>query len=248
MAWPSRGEGAPPGECRELILDALRGMAVQTLRSPPAFSLGIRWYVPLRMLRPAVRVQFWKLGIEFGFVPAPLTAEQHHQKVIDRLSGPTREVDDGRISQKLVDKFPDSDVESAPKKNKDSWGIRRRLPDERDALVHSFVLGDMEGTVTVGLYDDGMPGEIFLHLDKMGETMQGWANAFGIAFSTALQFGAPLDLLTKRLELVRFKPDGWSKHPDVRYARSVVDYLMRWLRCEYLSEPVASEAASAPEG
>ncbi len=107
--------------------------------------------------------------------------------------------------------------------------VRRKLPDERKAITHKFDVAGHEGYVTVGLYEDGTPGEIFLVLAKEGSTISGLADAFAQAVSYCLQYGVPLEILVYKFSHVRFEPAGMTKNPDLRFAESIVDYVFRWM-------------------
>jgi ribonucleoside-diphosphate reductase alpha chain len=113
--------------------------------------------------------------------------------------------------------------------------MRRKLPDERHAITHKFDIAGHEGYITVGLFDDGMPGEIFLVMAKEGSTISGFADAFAQAISYALQYGVPLQDLVDKFSHVRFEPSGMTKNPDVRFAKSIVDYIFRWMAAKFLS-------------
>ncbi|MCA1652263.1 MAG: vitamin B12-dependent ribonucleotide reductase, partial [Acidobacteria bacterium] len=112
---------------------------------------------------------------------------------------------------------------------------RRKLPDERAAITHKFDIAGHEGYVTVGLFEDGQPGEIFLVMAKEGSTISGFADAFAQAISYALQYGVPLQDLVDKFSHVRFEPSGMTKNPDVRFAKSIVDYIFRWMASKFLS-------------
>ena len=113
---------------------------------------------------------------------------------------------------------------------------RRRLPDERQSITHKFDIAGHEGYITVGLYEDGQPGELFLTMAKEGSTISGFADAFAQAISYALQYGVPLQDLVDKFSHVRFEPSGMTKNPDVRFAKSIVDYIFRWLAAKFLSQ------------
>jgi len=113
--------------------------------------------------------------------------------------------------------------------------MRRKLPDERQAITHKFDISGHEGYITVGLFEDGMPGEIFLVMAKEGSTISGFADAFAQAVSYALQYGVPLQALVDKFSHVRFEPSGMTKNPDVRFAKSIVDYIFRWMASKFLS-------------
>jgi ribonucleoside-diphosphate reductase alpha chain len=113
--------------------------------------------------------------------------------------------------------------------------MRRKLPDERHAITHKFDISGHEGYITVGLFEDGMPGEIFLVMAKEGSTISGFADAFAQAISYALQYGVPLQALVDKFSHVRFEPSGMTRNPDVRFAKSIVDYIFRWMASKFLS-------------
>jgi len=113
--------------------------------------------------------------------------------------------------------------------------VRRKLAEERRAITHKFDIQGHEGYITVGLYDDGMPGELFLVMAKEGSTISGFADAFAQAISYALQYGVPLHVLADKFSHMRFEPSGMTKNPQVRFAKSIVDYVFRWLATKFLS-------------
>ncbi len=113
--------------------------------------------------------------------------------------------------------------------------VRRKLPDERQAITHKFDIAGHEGYITVGLFEDGQPGEIFLVMAKEGSTISGFADAFAQAISYALQYGVPLQALVDKFSHVRFEPSGMTRNPDVRFAKSIVDYIFRWMATKFLS-------------
>lgn len=112
--------------------------------------------------------------------------------------------------------------------------IRRRLPDERRSLTHHFSIGGQEGYVTVGLYEDGLPGELFIRMAKEGSTVSGLMDSFATAVSLALQYGVPLKILCDKFSHTRFEPSGWSGNPKIGFAKSLMDYLFRWLELRFL--------------
>ena len=112
--------------------------------------------------------------------------------------------------------------------------VRRRLPDERHSLTHHFSVGGQEGYVTVGLYEDGLPGELFIRMAKEGSTVSGLMDSFATAVSLALQYGVPLRVLCDKFSHTRFEPSGWSGNPKIGYAKSMMDYLFRWIELRFL--------------
>jgi ribonucleoside-diphosphate reductase alpha chain len=120
--------------------------------------------------------------------------------------------------------------------------VRRKLPDERQAITHKFDIAGHEGYITVGLFEDGSPGEIFLVMAKEGSTISGFADAFAQAVSYALQYGVPLQVLVDKFSHVRFEPSGMTRNPDVRFAKSIVDYIFRWMATKFLSSEAQFQA------
>jgi ribonucleoside-diphosphate reductase alpha chain len=118
--------------------------------------------------------------------------------------------------------------------NRSCTAIRRRLPDERHSLTHHFSVGGQEGYVTIGLYEDGLPGEMFIRMSKEGSTVSGLMDSFATAVSLALQYGVPLQVLCNKFSHTRFEPSGWSGNPQIGYAKSLMDYLFRWLELRFL--------------
>ncbi|MGI0054480.1 MAG: vitamin B12-dependent ribonucleotide reductase [Thermoplasmata archaeon] len=113
---------------------------------------------------------------------------------------------------------------------------RERLPDQRRAITHHFSVGGHDGYVTVGLYPDGRPGEVFFRVTKEGSTVNGLMDSLGISMSMALQHGVPLKDLVRKLAHMRFEPAGATNNPKVRFAKSIPDYVARWLSIEFLTE------------
>ncbi len=113
--------------------------------------------------------------------------------------------------------------------------VRHRLPDERFSVTHKFNIGGHEGYITVGLYKNGMPGELFITMAKEGSTVSGLMDSFATAVSISLQHGVPLKLLCEKFSHLRFEPSGWSHNPDIGYAKSIMDYIFRWLQMRFLT-------------
>jgi len=125
--------------------------------------------------------------------------------------------------------------------------VRRKLPDERASVTHKFSIGGHEGYITVGLYDDGTPGELFITMAKEGSTISGLVDGFATAISFALQYGVPLKFLVDKFSHVRFEPGGWTGNPHVPYAKSILDYIFRWMGARFLGpEYAVTEAGETP--
>ena len=113
---------------------------------------------------------------------------------------------------------------------------RRKLPDERRSITHKFSINGHEGYITVGVYDDGQPGEIFLVMAKEGSTISGLMDAFATMVSLSLQYGVPLKALVDKFSHTRFEPSGFTKNPEIPIAKSITDYIFRWLASKFLSQ------------
>jgi ribonucleoside-diphosphate reductase alpha chain len=140
---------------------------------------------------------------------------------------------------------PDLDHQEGPPR-----AIRHRLPDERASLTHKFGIAGHEGYITVGLYPNGQPGEIFIRMAKEGSTVSGLMDSFATAASLALQHGVPLKVLCEKFAHSRFEPSGWTGNEHIGYAKSIMDYIFRWLQLRFLSgqqlQLFASLAPQAP--
>jgi ribonucleoside-diphosphate reductase alpha chain len=168
-------------------------------------------------------------------VPKEATIEEIQQAYIDSW----------RMGAKAVSIYRDGSKRTQPlntSRDKEKMAAaavagptRRRLPDERNAITHKFDIAGHEGYITVGLFEDGTPGELFLVMAKEGSTISGFADAFAQAISYALQYGVPLQDLVDKFSHVRFEPSGMTKNPDVRFAKSIVDYIFRWMAAKFLS-------------
>ena len=135
--------------------------------------------------------------------------------------------------------------------------IQHKLPVERNAITHKFNIAGHEGYITVGMYHDGSPGEIFINMSKEGSAVSGLMDAFARAISYALQYGVPLEVLVDKFAHTRFEPSGFTGNDEIPYAKSITDYLFRWLASKFLSpdkqmragvvqEPTVSEAPATP--
>jgi len=128
---------------------------------------------------------------------------------------------------------------------------RHKLPDERAAVTHKFSVAGHEGYLTVGLYEDGQPGEIFITMAKEGSTISGLMDSFATAVSLALQYGVPLKVLCDKFSHMRFEPSGWTNHPQIRYAKSIMDYIFRYMAYKFLpgdAQPVEDASVSSLNG
>jgi ribonucleoside-diphosphate reductase alpha chain len=124
--------------------------------------------------------------------------------------------------------------------------VQRKLPVERNALTHKFSIAGHEGYITVGMYDDGSPGEIFINMSKEGSTVSGLMDAFARAISYALQYGVPLEVLVDKFTHTRFEPSGFTGNQAIPYAKSITDYIFRWLALKFLPPEKRLEVGLPP--
>jgi ribonucleoside-diphosphate reductase alpha chain len=134
---------------------------------------------------------------------------------------------DGAVAQAVADAVAAVKVEAGP--------ARKRMPRERQSITHKFSIGGHEGYITAGMYEDGTLGEIFLtDIGKEGSTLRGLLNSFATAISIALQYGVPLETLVQKFAYMRFEPEGITQNPEIPFAKSMPDYIMRWLASRFL--------------
>jgi len=126
--------------------------------------------------------------------------------------------------------------------------VRRRLPDERKAITHKFSIAGHEGYITVGMYEDGQPGEIFIVMAKEGTVVSGLMDSFATAISLALQYGVPLKVLVDKFSHTRFEPSGFTNNRDIPIAKSVCDYIFRWLALKFLPKDEQPSSVPLKEG
>jgi ribonucleoside-diphosphate reductase alpha chain len=154
-------------------------------------------------------------------------------------------VDAWKLGVKAIAIYRDNCKVAQPLSTKDSAGAhatppvqlreRKRLPDDRNEIGRKFRVGDYEGYIHVGLYEDGSPGDIFLDIAKEGTTLAGLMNSFMISVSLGLQYGVPLEVYVSKFAHMRFEPSGPTNDPDIRVAKSIVDYVFRWLGKKFLT-------------
>src|SRR5918993_1112852 len=168
-------------------------------------------------------------------VPKEATVEEIEQAYVDSWRLGAKAVSIYRDGSKRTQPLNTSRDKEKVAAAAEAGPRRRRLPDERSAITHKFDIAGHEGYITVGLYEDGMPGEIFIVMAKEGSTISGFADAFAQAISYALQYGVPLQDLVDKFSHVRFEPSGMTRNPDVRFAKSIVDYIFRWMASKFLS-------------
>jgi ribonucleoside-diphosphate reductase alpha chain len=114
--------------------------------------------------------------------------------------------------------------------------VRHKLQEERASITHKFNIGGHEGYITVGLYPNGEPGELFITMAKEGSTVSGLMDSFALAVSISLQHGVPLKLFCEKFAHTRFEPSGWTSNPDIGFAKSIMDYIFRWLQLRFTGQ------------
>jgi ribonucleoside-diphosphate reductase alpha chain len=189
-----------------------------------------------------VYIEGWRLGLKSIAIyrdgskrSQPLNTSDAKPKGQDSVppaggiqdSGDRRHEAEG-AEEKTASPQPPAPAAPAPKP------YRRKLPDERAAVTHKFSVGAHEGYLTVGLYEEGQPGEIFITMAKEGSTVSGLMDSFATAVSLALQYGVPLKVLCDKFSHMRFEPSGWTNNPEIRYAKSIMDYIFRWMAYKFL--------------
>ena len=175
--------------------------------------------------------QAWRLGIKALAIYRDGSKTAQALRTDAQTEEPAGKVDVEEIVQKAVAKAL---VEAGPK--------RKRMPRERQSITHKFSIGGHEGYITAGMYEDGSIGEIFLtDIGKEGSTLRGMMNSFATAISIALQYGVPLETLVQKFCYMRFDPEGITTNPEIPFAKSMPDYIMRWLASRFLDADVQEE-------
>lgn len=146
----------------------------------------------------------------------------------DRMNGIEKE-----ITEELVDGLLTGDIRVSDFVELVS-PVRHKLPAERNSITHKFQLAELEGYLTVGLYDDGTPGELFVTGSKQGSTVDGLVDSVALLTSYALQYGIPLRVLCDKMRGVRFEPSGMTHNRSIPTSTSIVDYIFRWLELKFL--------------
>src|SRR3989475_986453 len=142
--------------------------------------------------------------------------------------------DAGSDTDALQKRILELEQELATVRNRLDQPVRHRMPDTRSSMTHRFEIAGHEGYITIGLYEDGQPGELFITMSKEGSTIGGLMDTVGTLTSIALQYGVPLESLVKKFAYQRFEPSGVTKNPDIRNATSITDYVFRWLACQFI--------------
>jgi ribonucleoside-diphosphate reductase alpha chain len=174
-------------------------------------------------------IQAWKLGLKAVAVyrdgckqSQPLSAAGSKTALSSAGVSPA-------VAQTSSPALQEDNLDAPPR------ALRHKLKEERMSVTHKFNVGGHEGYIIVGLYPDGEPGEIFIKMAKEGSTVSGLMDSFALAVSISLQHGVPLKLFCEKFAHTRFEPSGWSSNPDIGFAKSIMDYIFRWLQMRFLS-------------
>jgi ribonucleoside-diphosphate reductase alpha chain len=184
----------------------------------------------------------WKLGLK------SVAIYRDNSKRSQPLSASGKK-DEEKPSEAAAAAAPAAKVEPPSPEQQElfSRAKRRKLPNERTSITHKFSIGGHEGYLTVGKYEDGAPGEIFIKMAKEGSTLSGIMDAFALSVSIALQYGVPMRALVDKFVNSRFEPSGYTGNPEIRYAKSIVDYIGRWLGGKFISPDYLDNNGSVAE-
>jgi ribonucleoside-diphosphate reductase alpha chain len=178
-------------------------------------------------------VQAWRMGLKCVAIyrdgskrSQPLNTKKTNEGGAKAEAGATGSTGAGRISE--------LEVELERLRSQQGLPLRRRLPETREAVTHKFDIAGHEGYLTVGLFEDRQPGELFITMAKEGSTIGGLMDSVGALTSMALQYGVPLEALVKKFAHQRFEPSGFTKNPEMRNASSIMDYVFRWMGFQFI--------------
>jgi ribonucleoside-diphosphate reductase alpha chain len=175
-------------------------------------------------------LQAWKLGLKAVAIYRDGCKQSQPLSAAGTATALSKgEAGGGARSIQAVAVQEEEDLEAPPR------AIRHKLPEERASITHKFNVGGHEGYITVGLYPNGDPGELFITMAKEGSTVSGLMDSFACAVSLALQHGVPLKLFCEKFAHTRFEPSGWSGNQEIGYAKSIMDYIFRWLQLRFLT-------------
>jgi ribonucleoside-diphosphate reductase alpha chain len=175
-------------------------------------------------------LQAWRLGIKALAIYRDGSKTAQALRTDAQKDAPLSESTEAAIEKAVAEA-----IAKAPPK-------RRRMPRERQSITHKFSIGGHEGYITAGMYEDGTVGEIFLtDIGKEGSTLRGMMNAFATAISISLQYGVPLETLVRKFSYMRFEPEGMTTNPEIPFAKSMPDYIMRWLASRFLDADLQEE-------
>ena len=179
-------------------------------------------------------VQAWKMGLKCVAIYRDGSKRSQPLNTKKTSEGVAKTDNEGVLASELSARVKELEAEVAHLRNESGKPIRRRLHDTRTALTHKFDIAGHEGYLTVGLFEDGQPGELFITMAKEGSTIGGLMDSIGTLTSLALQYGVPMDALVRKFAHQRFEPSGFTKNPEIRNASSITDYVFRWLAIQFI--------------
>jgi ribonucleoside-diphosphate reductase alpha chain len=177
-------------------------------------------------------VQAWKMGLKC--VAIYRDGSKRSQPLNTSRTNEGGDKSDAAPGALVVERVKELETELASLRQQAVQPLRRRLPETRTAVTHKFDIAGHEGYLTVGLFEDSAPGELFITMAKEGSTIGGLMDAIGTLTSMALQYGVPLEALVRKFAHQRFEPSGFTKHPEIRSASSITDYVFRWMAIQFL--------------
>lgn len=181
-----------------------------------------------------VYMEGWKLGLKA--IAIYRDGSKRQQALTTSKESDAKKQNESEESETSVEtKKEPTGVPTVTVRSSDARLRRRRLPEERRAITHKFSVGSHEGYITAGLYNDGTPGEIFITMSKEGSVISGLMDSFATSISIGLQYGVPLEVLVNKFVHMRFEPSGYTSNPQIRIAKSITDYIFRWLAIKFLS-------------
>jgi ribonucleoside-diphosphate reductase alpha chain len=189
-------------------------------------------------------LQAWRLGVKALAIYRDGSKTAQALRTESQDAKPVASVDDAKAAAEALGErlYSETEVEELLTKARAEVATRRRMPRERQSLTHKFSVGGHEGYVTAGMYEDGSVGEIFLtDIGKEGSTLRGMMNSFATAISIALQYGVPLETLVQKFAYMRFEPEGITMNSEIPFAKSMPDYIMRWLASRFLDADTQEE-------
>src|SRR5580692_225566 len=191
-------------------------------------------------------IESWKLGLK------AVAIYRDNSKGSQPLSAAGDKKDSAQQTQPAAAPAKAAEAATAVAEQRELFvrSFRRKMPSERQSITHKFSIGGHEGYITVGMYETGEPGEIFIKMAKEGSTLSGFMDGFALSVSVGLQYGVPLKALVDKFINTRFEPSGFTGHPAIPYAKSVLDYIGRWLggrfiSADYLTQTIATSEAGS---
>jgi ribonucleoside-diphosphate reductase alpha chain len=179
-------------------------------------------------------IQAWKMGLKCVAIYRDGSKRSQPLNTKKTTEGVAKAENPDVLVSELVARVKELEATVAHLQSESGKPLRRRLPDTRTALTHKFDIAGHEGYLTVGLFEDGTPGELFITMAKEGSTIGGLMDSIGTLTSLAWQYGVPLEALVKKFAHQRFEPSGFTKNPDVRNATSITDYVFRWMAFQFI--------------